>query len=61
MNNNTSEKQEQKTLKVELKHNPCSKKFFVDLSNENGYVVSILITEGVANGLSRDLNIKIMQ
>jgi len=51
---------EQRNLIVCIKYNQFSGKFFVDFSDENGYIVSIPVNEGQATGLSRSLDIKIM-
>jgi hypothetical protein len=45
---------------VTLKYTPQSDHHFIEFSNENGVVISVLISEGVANGLSRSMNLKIV-
>ena len=51
---------ESKNLIVAIKHAPHSGNFFIDLSNETGYVVSVKISQGVAESLSKELGLKII-
>ena len=50
---------ESKKLIVAIKYSEHSNSFFIDFSDENGYIVSAKITQIVAEGLSKDLGIKI--
>ena len=51
---------EEKNLIVAIKHSPHSGNFFIDLSNEFGYIVSVKISQVVAESLSKELGLKIM-
>lgn len=54
------EKKVQDSFIVAIKYNDRTNKFFIDFSNESGVIISVLITEGVAVGLSSSMNLKIM-
>ncbi len=49
-----------KQLVVAIKHSQLSGNFFIDFSNEAGYIVSVKIAEGVAISLAKELGLKIM-
>ncbi|MEO6540336.1 MAG: hypothetical protein ABIN74_05070 [Ferruginibacter sp.] len=44
---------------ISLKYHEHSNHFFVVFSDQSGDVISLKISEAVANGLSKDLNLKI--
>jgi len=50
---------ENKFFIVEIKHAPHTGNFFIDLSNEEGYIVSVKITQGIAENLAKELDLKI--
>lgn len=50
---------ENKNLIVAIKHAPHTGNFFIDLSNEDGYIVSVKITQGIAESLAKELGLKI--
>lgn len=50
---------ESKSLIVAIKHAPHTGNFFIDLSNEGGYIVSVKITQNVAESLAKELGLKI--
>jgi hypothetical protein len=52
---------EQANFIVAIKHNPYSGNFYVDLSTEEKYIVSIKVTEGQANSIATLLGLKIME
>lgn len=49
-----------KNLIVAIKYAPHTDHFFIDLSNESGYIVSVKISKVVAEALSRELKLKIL-
>lgn len=51
---------ENKNLIVGIGHNPASGNFFIDFSNENGVIISVKISQGIAESLSRELGLKIL-
>lgn len=50
---------ESKKLIVAIKHAPHTGNFFIDLSNEEVYIVSVKITQAVAENLAKELGLKI--
>lgn len=50
---------DEKKLIVAIKYSEHSNSFFIDFSNENGYIVSAKITHVVAEGIAKDLGLKI--
>ena len=50
---------ESKNLIVAIKHAPHTGNFFIDFSNEAGYIVSVKISQGVAESISKELGLKI--
>lgn len=53
--------QEKKDFQVALAYNPTTNKFFIDFIDERGVLISVLITQNVAENLSRTMELKIMQ
>lgn len=51
---------EEKKLIVAIKYSEHSNHFFIDFSNDDGYIISVKIEKGVAEGLSKSLDLKIM-
>lgn len=49
----------EKSLIVAIKYSEHSGHFFIDFSNEQGYIISAKITQVVAEGLSKSLGLKI--
>ena len=47
-------------LIVAIKYNYTSKNFFIDFFDDDGYLISVLITEGIAKSLSKCLGLKIL-
>lgn len=45
---------------VSVKHNPHSGSFFIDFNTEEKYIVSVKVSEKVAECIARDLGLKIM-
>ena len=50
---------ESKNLIVAIKYAPHTGNFFIDLSNEDGYIVSVKITQGIAENLAKEIGLKI--
>lgn len=51
---------EQKPFIIELQYNAVTDHYFIDFLDERGVVISCLVTAGVARGLSRSLDLKII-
>lgn len=51
---------ENKNLLISLEYHEHSKHFFVNFSNAEGYIISLKISEGEAQSLSKALDVKIM-
>jgi hypothetical protein len=55
------EKLDHRDLTVKLSFNKNSNHFFVDLWDENTYLVSIKLTEAQCMAISRDIGVKIFE
>jgi hypothetical protein len=53
-------KMEESNFTVAIRYNPYSGHFFIDFTNEKGYV-SVLVSEGVALGTAKNLGLKVME
>lgn len=53
------EPMERKLLIVSMTFNPQSGNFFIDFAEPDKYIVSVRVSENVANCIARDLKIKI--
>jgi hypothetical protein len=51
---------EQNQFIVAIKYNDHSNHFFIDFSNDEHYIISIKVTEGVARSIAAALGLKIM-
>lgn len=51
---------EDRRLIVAIKYSEHSNHFFIDFSDDNGYIISVKIDQNVAEGLSKSLDLKIM-
>lgn len=53
-------KMESKKFIIGIAYHPHSGNFFIDFSNENGCIISVKVSEGVAVSLAKELGLKIL-